>query len=691
MFSLRCLRGLTTVLIAWVLWVPRGIADEVIRIMAANITSGNGQDYDLGHGNRIFQGLDPDITLVQEMNYLSNTPAELRDWVDENFGPGFYYFRESGGGIPNGIVSRYPILAAGEWDDDDLSDRDFVWARIDIPGEKDLWAISVHFKASSGGANETRRNNQARQLLEYIDDHIPPADYLVVGGDFNTFSRTEPCLETLSIGNQPPPPAPPGVLITAGPWPADQSGEDGTSANRSRPYDWVIPDADLEARKTPLVIGTQTFANGLVFDSRGFTPLAAVSPVLAGDSGASGMQHMAVVRAFLIPTNEPPFIVSAADSSSRETVSDPDSSVFEIVRGTSVGLSVAATDDGGESALEFTWSKTGGVASPVTFSTNGSNAAKTSTATFQAAGDYTLTVTVRDAPGLTATSSVKVRVVQTPSGLMLDPPTATLEVNASHQFSATVSDQFSQPMAAVVSWSADGGGSINSSGLFTATTAGGPHLLTARSGGLSATASVTVEPAPASVILTNLEQTYDGFPKPATATTTPGLLEIFVLYDGSPTAPISAGSYAVSATVTDPNYQGSATGTLVIAPDEWALWKNTHFNQAEQSQGLALDAADPDADGLTNLAEYALGGHPRQFTPPLPGVLDATGFSITFTRPAGLPGIRYFAEATSSLQTWSPVPLETLVEGPVETLRARETFAEDPTAPRFMRLRFERE
>lgn len=54
------------------------LADEVIRIMAANTTSGNGQDYDLGHGNRIFQGLDPDIALVQELNYLNNTPTDLR-------------------------------------------------------------------------------------------------------------------------------------------------------------------------------------------------------------------------------------------------------------------------------------------------------------------------------------------------------------------------------------------------------------------------------------------------------------------------------------------------------------------------------------------------------------------------------------------------------------------------------------
>ena len=38
-------------------------ADEVIRIMAANTSTGT-QDYDNGEGSRIFQGLDPDIARV---------------------------------------------------------------------------------------------------------------------------------------------------------------------------------------------------------------------------------------------------------------------------------------------------------------------------------------------------------------------------------------------------------------------------------------------------------------------------------------------------------------------------------------------------------------------------------------------------------------------------------------------------
>ncbi len=64
----------------------------------------------------------------------------------------------------------------------------------------------------------------------------------------------------------------------------------------------------------------------------------------------------------------------------------------------------------------------------------------------------------------------------------------------------------------------------------------------------------------------SLSQTYDASPKPVTATTVPSGLTYSVTYDGSSIAPTAAGSYSVTATITDPNYQGSATGTLDVAP-----------------------------------------------------------------------------------------------------------------------------
>ncbi len=74
----------------------------------------------------------------------------------------------------------------------------------------------------------------------------------------------------------------------------------------------------------------------------------------------------------------------------------------------------------------------------------------------------------------------------------------------------------------------------------------------------------TVSQATASVTLSNLTQTYTGSPLSATAATTPAGLAVGLTYNGSATAPTAAGTYAVVATVNDPNYTGSASGTLII-------------------------------------------------------------------------------------------------------------------------------
>ncbi|HEY8745010.1 MAG TPA: MBG domain-containing protein, partial [Chloroflexota bacterium] len=77
----------------------------------------------------------------------------------------------------------------------------------------------------------------------------------------------------------------------------------------------------------------------------------------------------------------------------------------------------------------------------------------------------------------------------------------------------------------------------------------------------------TFAKATATVALGSLSQTYDGTAKNATATTTPAGLSVGFVYSqngAAVTSPINAGSYAVTATVNDANYQGSATDTLVI-------------------------------------------------------------------------------------------------------------------------------
>ncbi|WP_437568322.1 lamin tail domain-containing protein [Sorangium sp. So ce542] len=272
-----------------------------VRLMAANLTSGTNQSYDQGHGQRIMQGVKPDIVLLQEFNYGNNSTSAIRGFVDVTFGTGFSYYRESGAQIPNGIVSRWPIVESGEWDDASVGNRDFAWARIDIPGPADLWAVSVHFLTSGSGA----RNTEAQQLVSFIQAHVDPDDYLVIGGDFNTGGRDEACVTTLS-----------SVVVKPGSYPADKNGNDKTNASRSKPYDWVLVDSDLEPLETAVVLGGSSFANGLVVDTRVYSPISEISPASSSDSGAPSMQHMGVVRDFVIPDGSGGSVSSSSASSS---------------------------------------------------------------------------------------------------------------------------------------------------------------------------------------------------------------------------------------------------------------------------------------------------------------------------------------------------------------------------------------
>jgi len=83
----------------------------------------------------------------------------------------------------------------------------------------------------------------------------------------------------------------------------------------------------------------------------------------------------------------------------------------------------------------------------------------------------------------------------------------------------------------------------------------------------AASASLVVGKAAATVLLSNLEATFDGSPKQATVATVPPGLGATVTYNGSPSAPSALGIYPVVATIADANYQGSATGSLVISLD----------------------------------------------------------------------------------------------------------------------------
>jgi endonuclease/exonuclease/phosphatase family metal-dependent hydrolase len=266
-------------------------SNVILRVMAANTTSGNEQSYE-APGIRIFQGLKPDIVAIQEFQSANNTTSNaLRTLVNTAFGTNYHFYCEPYDGIPNGIVSRYPFVAAGSWVDSDtgVNDRGFAWGRIDIPGPNDLYVVSVHLKASSGADNVARRAAEATEIKVLISANFPANAWFVM----NIYDASEGAVSTFA------------TITSDTVVPEDQAGDPDTNANRNERYDRVLVSFSLTNRLTSLTVSNRTFPKGLVFDSRLYQPLAEVAPVLEDDSAASSMQHMAVMRAFSIPVPAP--------------------------------------------------------------------------------------------------------------------------------------------------------------------------------------------------------------------------------------------------------------------------------------------------------------------------------------------------------------------------------------------------
>jgi sugar lactone lactonase YvrE len=98
----------------------------------------------------------------------------------------------------------------------------------------------------------------------------------------------------------------------------------------------------------------------------------------------------------------------------------------------------------------------------------------------------------------------------------------------------------------------------------------GDYVLVATNSAGSATSAAakltaTADKAPATVILDGLDEVYTGGAQRVSAITSPDGLGVSFTYNGSPTAPVNAGSYTVVATISDTAHQGVASGTLVIA------------------------------------------------------------------------------------------------------------------------------
>jgi hypothetical protein len=140
-----------------------------------------------------------------------------------------------------------------------------------------------------------------------------------------------------------------------------------------------------------------------------------------------------------------------------------------------------------------------------------------------------------------------------------------------------------------------------------------------------------------------------------------------------------------------PGLTAESSTSVTVVSRTFESWVAATFTEQQINTGESAMTADPDKDGLTNLAEYAIGGQPYAFTPQPPVTSDATTMSIIFQRPAWIGDVAYQAEAGSELTDWSALTLEVLNPGAdPETVRATHTLPVPRPGKSFIRLRFEK-
>ena len=146
------------------------------------------------------------------------------------------------------------MVTNGSWTDPEVTDRGVAWAQIDLPGTNDLYVVSVHM---FNGGTPTERNNEAVAVRSNIFRFFPTDAWVIVAGDCNTDDRLEPAITTYK------------TFLSDDPVPTDlvSGGDADTNEPRNKDYDYVLPSFSLTNLQVPVVIGANSFPNGLVFDS----------------------------------------------------------------------------------------------------------------------------------------------------------------------------------------------------------------------------------------------------------------------------------------------------------------------------------------------------------------------------------------------------------------------------------------
>ncbi|HLP01865.1 MAG TPA: fibronectin type III domain-containing protein, partial [Opitutaceae bacterium] len=135
---------------------------------------------------------------------------------------------------------------------------------------------------------------------------------------------------------------------------------------------------------------------------------------------------------------------------------------------------------------------------------------------------------------------------------------------------------------------------------------------------------------------------------------------------------------------------GPTTAPLAATPlTSFQSWQRTTFTDAQRDAGLAATDADPDADGATNIVEYAFGTSPLSADQsPTQVILAGAPPALTATLPlwAEKDDIVVTVEASADLVAWTPLARST-AGTPMVPLLAGVAVGSSGTAPSMITVR----
>jgi hypothetical protein len=585
----------------------RAISDQKLLLLAATAVpqSNGGEELTVWGANN-----QADLTLANFRRPFIGAAAQISATGETTFNSGVVNGEKTFAAVPLEIspVANAVNVTVGTWNTTGDGRREWTEAAVGAPGTvaHTLGGLSSQttYRVTAGGSDILVGKADAQGQLVFGYGGPFPVTFVATPAAVNH----APVISTFD-------PATPFTMVSGATqaFVVDAWDADGDALS----YSWEIDGA----------------AVSVTGDTMSYSPAAAdagahtIAVTVSDGKGGSVTQTWSVT--VTAPANQAPTVATAA-----KAVPSP-------ATGATTVLSVLGTDDGGEANLTYTWATTGTPPAAVSFSVNGTNAAKSTTANFTKAGSYSFQVTIRDVGNLTVTSSVNVTVNQTLATVTVSPASASVATGAAQQFAATAKDQFGANLTTqpAFTWTVSGGGTVSSAGMFTAgATAGGPYTVTAASGGKSGTASVTVTAVATAPTITT---------QPASQTVTAGQTATFSVVAAG-TAPLSyqwqkngaaisgatGASYTTPATTTADsgakfkvvvtNSAGNATSneaTLTVTAVNALV---AHWKLDETGGTSAADATGNGYTGaLQNTAAWTTGGK-------IDGALQLTGANDMF-------------------------------------------------------------